>query len=143
MQELVITQKGQEDLQASRAGDGERVWSFLGQADTTLASFSFSPIRGGDAAPEAGVLLSLLDSAGRKISQLEEVIGSRLEEEGCTLAQAVADHVLMCFRSRDPSISLEPAVQGPIKGFAEAARDDVEDVACVIAERFEHEPEDA
>jgi hypothetical protein len=31
MQELVITQKGMEDLRASRAGDGQRVWSFLGQ----------------------------------------------------------------------------------------------------------------
>jgi hypothetical protein len=56
-------------------------------------------------------VLPLLYSTGRKISQLEEAIGSRLEEEGCALAQAVADHVLMCFQSHDPSISLEPAVQ--------------------------------
>jgi hypothetical protein len=47
-----------------------------------MASFGFSPIRGGDAAPEADVVLSLLDSTGRKISQLEEVVGSHLEEEG-------------------------------------------------------------
>jgi hypothetical protein len=51
--------------------------------------------------------------------------------------------VLMCFRSRDPSISLEPMVQGPVEGSAEAARDDVEDVARAVAERFKHEPEDA
>jgi hypothetical protein len=51
--------------------------------------------------------------------------------------------VLMCFRSHDPSISLEPAVQGPVEGSAEAARDDVEDAAHVEAERFEREPEDA
>jgi uncharacterized protein (DUF3084 family) len=30
MQELVIAQKGLEDLQASRAGDRQRFWSFLG-----------------------------------------------------------------------------------------------------------------
>jgi VIT1/CCC1 family predicted Fe2+/Mn2+ transporter len=30
MQELAIAQKGLEDLQASRASDGQRVWSFLG-----------------------------------------------------------------------------------------------------------------
>jgi hypothetical protein len=48
-------------------------------------------------APEAGVILPLLDSAGRKISQLEEAVDSRMEEEGLALAQAVADHVLMCF----------------------------------------------
>jgi hypothetical protein len=85
-------------------------------------------------------VLLLLDSVGRKISQLEEAIGSRLEEEGSALAQAMVDHVLMCFRSQDPSISLEPAVQGAIEGFAEGARDDIGDATCVVAERFEHEP---
>jgi hypothetical protein len=48
-------------------------------------------------APKVGVVLPLLDSIGRKISQLEEAVGSHLEEEGRALAQAVADHVLMCF----------------------------------------------
>jgi hypothetical protein len=71
-----------------------------------------------------------------------EAIGSRLDEEGHALAQAVADHVLMCFRGRDPSISLEPAVQGPVEGSAEAARDGVEDAAHAEVERFEREPED-
>jgi hypothetical protein len=53
--------------------------------------------------------------------------------------------VLMCFRSRDPSISLEPIVQGPVEGSAEATRDGVEDAARAVAERFESElePEDA
>jgi hypothetical protein len=46
--------------------------------------------------------------------------------------------VLMCFRSRDPSISLEPVVQGPIEGSAEAVRDIVEDAARTVAEWFEH-----
>jgi hypothetical protein len=46
MQELIIAQKGLEDLWASRAGDRQHVWSFLGQADTTVPSFGFSPIRG-------------------------------------------------------------------------------------------------
>jgi hypothetical protein len=55
----------------------------------------------------------------------------------------MADHVLMCFRSRDPSISLEPVVQGPIERFAEAARDGVEEANHVVAERFEREPKDA
>jgi hypothetical protein len=131
-----------KDLQASRAGDGQRVWSFLGQADAALASFGFSPIRGGDTAPEASAVLPPLDLAGRKISQLEEAVGSRLEEEGRALAQTVADNVLMCFRSHHPSISLEPAVQGPIEGSAEAAKDGIEEAARVVAEGFEREPED-
>jgi hypothetical protein len=130
MQELAVAQKGLEDPQASRAREAQRIWSFLGQADAALASFSFSPVRSGDMAPEAGVVLPLLDSTGRKISQLEEAISNRLEEEeGRALAQAVANHVLMSLQSRDPSISLEPAVQGPIEGSAEAARVGIEDVA--------------
>jgi hypothetical protein len=49
--------------------------------------------------------------------------------------------MMMCFRSCDPSISLEPVVQGPIEGFAEAARDGIEDAAHAVAERFEHDPD--
>jgi hypothetical protein len=116
MPELVITQKGLEDLQASRAGDRQRVWSFLGQEDAALASFGFNPIRGGDVVPEVGVVLPFLDFAGRKISQLEEAVGYRLEEEGHTLAQAVADHVLMCFRSCDPASPWSLRCKGPSKG---------------------------
>jgi hypothetical protein len=90
-----------------------------------------------------GFVLPLLNSAGRKISQLDEAVGNRLEEEGRALAQVVANHVLMCFRSHDLSISLEPVVKGLAEGSAEAARDGVEDATRAIAERFEHEPEDA
>jgi hypothetical protein len=66
LQELVVAHKGLEDLWAARAGNRQRVWSFLGQADAALASFGFSRIRGGGAVPEAGVVLPLLDSARRK-----------------------------------------------------------------------------
>jgi hypothetical protein len=55
----------------------------------------------------------------------------------------MVDHMLMCFRSRDPSISLDLAVQGPVEGSAEVARDGVEDDARAVAERFELEPQDA
>jgi hypothetical protein len=143
MQELAVARKGLEDLQVSRAGDAQRVWSFLGQADVVLASFGFSPVRTGDAAPKGGVMVPLLDSAGAKISQLEDVVGSRIEEEGRTLAQAVAEHVLMCFRSYDPNISLEPVVQGPTEEPAETAAVGVEDAAHAIADRFKREPEDS
>jgi hypothetical protein len=108
-----------------------------------LASFGFSPAQVGDTAPKAGVELLLLDSTGTKISQLEEAVISYLEEEGRTLAQAVAEHMLMCFQSRDPSISLELVVQGPTEEPAEAARVSVEDATRVVAERFERELEDA
>jgi hypothetical protein len=74
---------------------------------------------------------------------LEDAVSSRIEEEGCALAQAVAKHVLMCFRSRDPNISLEPVVQGPTEESAEAAATGVEDAARAVADRFTREPEDS
>jgi hypothetical protein len=143
MQELAVARKGLEDLEASCASDAQRVWSFLGQADAVLASFGFSPVRTGGAAPKGGVAVPLLDSAAAKISQLEDAVGSRIEEEGCALAQAVAEHVLMCFRSRDPAISLLPVVQGPAEEPAEATAAGVEDAVRVVADRFKCEPEDS
>jgi hypothetical protein len=141
--ELAVARKGLEDLQAARASDAQRVWSFLGQADAVLASFGFSPIRTGGAAPEGGVAVPLFDSAAAKISHLEDVVGSRIEEEGRALAQAVAEHVLMCFRSHDPAISLEPVVQGPAEEPAGASAVGVEDAVRAVADRFKHEPEDS
>jgi hypothetical protein len=143
MQELAVARKGLEDLQASRASDAQRVWSFLGQADAVLASFGFSPVRTGGTAPEGGAVVPLLDSAAAKISQLEDAVGSCIEEEGRALAQAVAEHVLMCFRSRDPTISLEPVVQGPAEEPAEAAAAGVEDIARAAADRFKRKPEES
>jgi hypothetical protein len=127
----------------SRAGDAQRVWSFLGQADAVLASFGSIPVRTGDAAPEGGVVVPLLESAGAKISQMENAVGSRIEEEGRALAQAVAEHVLICFRSRDPAISLEHVVQGSAEEPAEATAAGVEDAARAVADRFKREPENS
>jgi hypothetical protein len=87
-------------------------------------------------------MLVLLDFARVKMSQLEDVIGSRLEGEGRILAEAVAEHVVMCFRSRDPEVSLEPIVQGHAEDVEEAAQVGVRDTTRLVAERFEHQVED-
>jgi hypothetical protein len=44
--------------------------------DAVLASFGFSPVRTGGAAPKGGVAVPLLDSATANISQLEDAVGS-------------------------------------------------------------------
>jgi hypothetical protein len=44
MKELAEAQKGLYDLHASLAREAQCVWSFLGQANTALASFGFSPV---------------------------------------------------------------------------------------------------
>jgi hypothetical protein len=40
------------------------------------------------------------------MSELEDVIGGRLEAEGRILVEAVVEHVLMCFHNQDPQVSL-------------------------------------
>jgi hypothetical protein len=67
----------------------------------------------------------LLNSVGAKMSKLEEVISGRLEVEGQVLVEIVVEHVLMCFQSRDPQVSLEPVVQGPIEETEDVAWADV------------------
>jgi hypothetical protein len=87
-------------------------------------------------------MLPLLDSVGAKMSRLEEVVSGILEE-GRALAKAVAEHVLLCFRSRDPQVSLEPVAQGPDTETEEAARVGVQDATKLVAARFERQAEDA
>jgi hypothetical protein len=77
----------------------QKVWDFLGQTETTLAPFGFSPFRSGDPIREVSIMLPMLGSAGAKMLTLEEVIGEMLEAEGRVLAEKVADHMLTCFRS--------------------------------------------
>jgi hypothetical protein len=88
-------------------------------------------------------VLSLLDSARVKMSQVEELIGDRLEEEGRVLAEVVAEHVLMCFQSREPHVSLEPVVQGPTEETGDVALAGVHDIMRLVATQFEHQHEDA
>jgi hypothetical protein len=104
--------------------------------------FGFSPLRSGVPVQEVSVELQILDSAGAKMSKLEGVIPSRLEAEGYILVEAVVEHVLLCFRSHDPQVSLEPVVQGPIEGVQEAAQVDVQETAKLVVERFECLPKD-
>jgi hypothetical protein len=52
------------------------------------------------------VLHQELDSAGTKMLELEDVITNRLEAEGHILAEAVAEHVLLCLCGQDLQVSL-------------------------------------
>jgi hypothetical protein len=133
-QELATTQKWLEDLQAVRVGEAQKIWDSLGQAEFALVPFGFSPLQSGVPAQEVSDELSLVDSTGTKMLELEDVVTNRLEAEGCILVEAVVEHVLLCLRSQDPQVSLEPVVQGPAEQILEVAQVDVQEVAKVIAE---------
>jgi hypothetical protein len=143
LQELATAHSRLEELQAAWAGEAQKVWDFLGHTEATLVPLSFSPLHVGDPVEEVGATLPLPDSAGAKMLKLEEVISGQLEAEGRVLAKAVAEYVLTCFWSRDPQISLEPVVQGPITETTEAAHADVEDTVKLVAELFKCQLTDA
>jgi methylmalonyl-CoA mutase cobalamin-binding subunit len=46
------------------------------------------------------------------------------------------EHVLLCFRSHDPQVSLEPVVQGPAEVVQEAAQVDVREIVKLVVEWF-------
>jgi hypothetical protein len=77
--------------------------------------FGFIPLQFGVPAQEVSAELPLLDFASVKMSELEDVVGGRLEVEGHILVEEVAEQVLMCFYNRDPHVSLESVVQGLVE----------------------------
>jgi hypothetical protein len=68
MQELAAAQKRLEDLQAIRVHKAQKVWDFLGQAESALVPFGFSPLRSRVLVQEVSTELPLLDSTGAKVS---------------------------------------------------------------------------
>jgi hypothetical protein len=54
----------------------------------------------------------------------------------------VIEYILTCFRSHDPTISLEPVIAGPVADTEDAAREAVQDAVELVAERFQRDPAD-
>jgi hypothetical protein len=119
--ELAAMQKRLEEVQVAPTTEVQKVCDFLGQTETTLVPLSFSPLRSREPVQEVGSALPLLDSVGVKMLKLEEVVCDQLEAEGHVLVELVAEHVLTCFWSRDPDVSLDPVMLGLVAGTEEAA----------------------
>jgi hypothetical protein len=68
MQELAAAQNRLEDHQVVCVGEAQKVWDFLGQAESALVPFGFSPLWFRVLAHEVSTELTLLDSAGAKMS---------------------------------------------------------------------------
>jgi hypothetical protein len=65
-----------------------------------------------------------------------------LEAKGGRLYWAVIEYIMMCFWSHDPAISLEPVIAGPVADTEDAAREGIQDVVELVAERFQQDPTD-
>jgi hypothetical protein len=137
LQELATMRKMVEELKATWAVEAQKVWDFLGQTEAALAPLGFSPLCSEEPVREVTTVPPMLDSMGAKMLTLEEVVSEQLEAEGHVLAEKVAEHMLTCFESRDPNISLELVVHGPTIEIEEAARGSVQEVAKIAASRFQ------
>jgi hypothetical protein len=105
--------------------------------------FGFSTLWSRVPTQEVSAELPLLDSTDVKMSELEDVVGSRLEVDGHILVEAVAEHMLMCFYSQDTQVFLEPVVHGPTVEVQEAVHASVREAVKLVDEQFELQPEDA
>jgi hypothetical protein len=117
----------------ARAAEAQKVWDLLVWTEIALVPLSFSPLRSEEPVQEVGTVLPLPDSAGAKMLKLEEVICDQLEAEGHVLVEQVAEHVLTCFRRRDPAIYLDPVMLGLVVGTVEAANNSVQEAAKAVA----------
>jgi hypothetical protein len=88
-------------------------------------------------------VLPLLIFAGAKMLKLEEVAADQVEAEGHVLVERVAEHVLTCFQSRDPIISLDPVVLGPVAGAEEATSSCMQNSTKIMVVWFQRLLEDA
>jgi hypothetical protein len=101
-----------------------------------------SPIAVSELLTSISDALPVLDSVADRLRRLDQILGARLEAEGGKLCQVVIEYVLMCFRSHDPAISLEPVIAGPVATAEDAAQESVQDAVELVAERFQRDPAD-
>ena len=131
-----------EDLQAEQRAGVQRIASWAGEASTTLVPLGVSPIPVSELPTSISDTLPVLDSAADRLRRLDQILGARLEAEGGRLYRAMIEYILTCFRSHDPTISLEPVIVGPVADIEDAAREGVQDTVEAVVERFQRDPAD-
>jgi hypothetical protein len=131
-----------EDLQAEHRARVQRIAAWAGEASTALVPLGVSPIPVLELPTSISDALPVLDSAADRFRRLDQILGAHLEAEGGRLCRAVIEYILTCFRSHDPAISLEPMIAGPVADTEDAAREGVQDVVELVAERFQRDPVD-
>ena len=129
------------DLQAGRSWEVRNVLDFVGETSRALVPFGFSPIRVAEAPQAMSDTLPALDALKTRIQGLEDAVGKELEDEGRRLIGQVAEHMLACFQSRDPSVSLSPAIEWILEEAEEAARAGIQEAVQVVVARFNQEAE--
>jgi hypothetical protein len=125
-----------EDLQAEHHAGVQCIAAWASEASTTLVPLGVSPIPVSRPPATISDALPVLDSGADHLHHLDQILGTRLEAEGSRLCRAVIEYILTCFRSHNPTISLEPMLIGPVADTEDAAQEAVQDVVEQVAKRF-------
>ena len=80
------------------------------------------------------------EEISRHLKALPQAVQELAAQEGRGLAQVVAEHVLACYRSRDPNFSLEPVQQGVVEAEEGPTWEAIQGVAAKVAACFTREP---
>jgi hypothetical protein len=126
-----------EGLLAEQRAGAQWNTKWVSEASATLEPLGLSPIQVVEAPSSIGVVLLALDSATECLQRLESPLVARLKAEEWELARMVVDHVLTCFWSHDPTISLAPVLEGPVPEAEAAAREGVQEAVEIVVARFE------
>jgi hypothetical protein len=113
---------------------------WVGEANPTLDALGLSPIQVTEAPPSLGAVLPVLDFAAERLRRMESTILDRLGTEGRAVARTMAEYILTCYQSHDPTISLTPVLVGPVRETVAAAREGVQEVADIMVSRIERRP---
>jgi hypothetical protein len=135
-QAVEATKKALEDLYAEHHAGVQRIAAWAGEASMALVPLGMSHISVSELPTSTSDMLPVLDSAANRLRCLDQILGARLEAEGGRLCRAVIEYILTCFRSHDPTISLEPVITGPVADNEDAAREGVQGTIELVAERF-------
>jgi hypothetical protein len=120
----------------------QRIAAWAGEASTALVLLGVSPIPVLELPASISDALPVLDSTTDRLRRLDQILGALLEAEGGKLCRVVIEYILTCFWSHDLSISLEPVIASPVADIEDAAREGVQDVVELVAERFQRDPTD-
>jgi septal ring factor EnvC (AmiA/AmiB activator) len=126
-----------EGLLAEQRTGVQQIAKWVDEASTTLEPLGVSPIQAAEAPSSIGSVLPALESAAERLQRLESTLVARLEAAGRELARIVVGHVLTCFRSHDPAISLTPVLEGSTPEAEAAAREGVREAVEIMASLFE------
>jgi hypothetical protein len=117
-----------------------RVARWVEEVNPTLETLGLPQIRAAEAPSTLVAALQPLDSANEQLRELVAIVADRLESEGLAVARVAAEHVLTCFRSHDPAVSLSPVLLGPLEEAAAAAQEGVQEAVDIVVSRLERHP---